>query len=346
MPWQRILGHAEALDQIRSAQRKGRLGHAYLFVGPEGVGKKTFALELAKAMLCESPPEPLSSCERCASCSLVDAGTHPDLIQTRKPEDKLEFPIEVIRLLIGDLGMKPVRGKHRIAIVEDADDFNEESANAFLKSLEEPADNALLILIATSTDRQLPTILSRCQALRFNALTPNDLRRVLSEVEVPDPEDAKKKIPLSPELIEKLLRLAGGSVGRALALSEGDVWSFRREFWNAFDTPKPDGVHLGRKMIEFAVGSGKDREAAQKRGRAAIAVQLGVEMLQIALRASVGTPPENSETTERSALIKLQALGTEKLLNRLESCLNADFAIDRRVNVEVLLEQFADRLTR
>ena len=346
MPWQRILGHAEALDQIRSAHRKGRLGHAYLFVGPDGVGKKTFALELAKAMLCESPPELLSSCGQCASCSLVDAGTHPDLIQTRKPEDKLEFPIEVIRVLIGDLGMKPVRGKYRIAIVEDADDFNEESANAFLKSLEEPADNALLILIATSTDRQLPTILSRCQVLRFNALSNADLRNALLAVEMKDPEDVKKKTPIPPELIEKLLRLAGGSVGRALALSEGDVWNFRREFWNAFDTAKPDSVSLGRKLIEFAVGTTKDREAAQKRSRAAIAVQLGVEMLQTALRASVGTPPTNLEPTERSALNKLQAIGTEKLLNRLESCLNADFAIDRRVNVEVLLEQFADRLTR
>src|SRR5207244_631480 len=109
--------------------------------------------------------------------------------------------------------LKPSRGGKKIGIVEDADDFNEESANCFLKTLEEPPPRSLLILIATGTDRQRPTILSRCQIVRFAALAPAAVRSILAEKGIADPAQ-----------LDRLVRLSGGSAGQALALNDEQFW--------------------------------------------------------------------------------------------------------------------------
>src|SRR5215212_431631 len=167
MSWERIKGHDAILAGFRRVVQRGRLAHAYLFVGPDGVGKKLFAVELAKAFLCERPRGELDACGECSSCSLVDADTHPDLTIARRPEDKHEFPVELMRSLLANFALKPARGKGRVVIVDGADDFNDESSNAFLKTLEEPPPGSLLILVGFSPDRQLATIVSRCQVVRF-----------------------------------------------------------------------------------------------------------------------------------------------------------------------------------
>jgi len=86
MSWKQVLGHDAAVASLTAAWKNGRLGHAYLFVGPKGVGKHTFARELAKALLCETKTEKLEACELCDSCKLVAAGTHPDLFTVARPE--------------------------------------------------------------------------------------------------------------------------------------------------------------------------------------------------------------------------------------------------------------------
>ena len=126
MAWDRIRGHSDAQQQLFSAFHRGRLAHAYLFLGPDGTGKKAFAVEFAKALLCEHPPAELTACDHCPACAQVTAGTHPDLTLARKPEDKLEFVIDAMRALCLQLGLKPSRGVRKIAIIEDVDDFNEE----------------------------------------------------------------------------------------------------------------------------------------------------------------------------------------------------------------------------
>ena len=178
MSWEQIRGHEKVVETFRAAFTRGRLGQAYLFVGPDGIGKRLFALQLAKSLLCENPPSPLETCYRCPACAQVEAGTHPDVFRVRTPDGKHELPVEVIREFCGQMAMKPTRGSKKIGIVDDADDFNEESANAFLKTLEEPPPGSVLILLATSIDRQLPTILSRSQVVRFSPLQPEALRAI------------------------------------------------------------------------------------------------------------------------------------------------------------------------
>src|SRR5262249_51235353 len=151
--WQRVLGHDAHVEEFTRAVRRGRLAHAYLFVGPEGVGKRLFATELAKALLCEAPPadQSLQACDRCPACVQVDAGTHPDFAYTRRPAEAHDFPVEIMREVCRSFALKSARGRGRVIILDDVDDLNDASANCFLKTLEEPPPRSVLILIGNST---------------------------------------------------------------------------------------------------------------------------------------------------------------------------------------------------
>ena len=182
MSWQRVRGHDGLVEAFDRVVQRGRLAHAYFFAGPSGVGKRLFANELAKALLCESTAKSrLEACDHCSACLQVDAGSHPDFFVVSKPPDTVTIPIESMRDLSRDLSHKPARGHGKIAIVDDADYLTDPTtpaaANAFLKTLEEPPPRSVLILIGTDSDLQLPTIISRCQIVRFSAVARRRGRR-------------------------------------------------------------------------------------------------------------------------------------------------------------------------
>ena len=116
MSWDRIRGQDAARQTFQTAFARGRLGQSYLLIGPDGVGKRTFARELAKALLCESPPAPLTSCDKCAGCAQASAETHPDLHTLRTPEGKHELPVDEMRAFCAQLARKPSRGGRGDAI--------------------------------------------------------------------------------------------------------------------------------------------------------------------------------------------------------------------------------------
>ena len=184
--WHGIVGHDDVVEQFRRTLAAGRLASTYLFVGPPGVGKRRFAIELAHALLCtESPRQGWS---RAASANRA-ACLRPAIIRIWRwlgcRRTKSTLPIE---LFIGDkehrnqeglchrLGLRPFFGRRKVAIVDDADHFSIPSANCLLKTLEEPPPSALLILIGTSPSRQLPTIRSRSQLMRFQAAGERNCR--------------------------------------------------------------------------------------------------------------------------------------------------------------------------
>jgi len=329
--WLGIHGHDAIRDAFARAVERGRLGHSYLFVGPEGVGKKRFSLALAQSISCLTPNGSLQPCGQCSACVQIQAGTYPDLHVVGVPEDKHEFPTALMEELIQRLTMKPVReGGRRIALVNDADMLNEESANRFLKTLEEPPPDSLLILLGTGAERQLPTIRSRCQIVVFSPLERDDFAAAaLAAGVVANLEDAGV-----------IYDLSGGSLAQARFLLEPEIKTFATDLAKAFAVPGFDSVALGVRLTKFA---DVVKESAQKRQRARFAVELLVNLFRQALHRAEGA----RNAVPSPAVQRLAMLPTaEGLLTMIEACVDAEQQIKYRFQLALILEALADRFGR
>jgi DNA polymerase-3 subunit delta' len=334
MSWDRIRGHDAARQMLQTAMERGRLGQAYFLVGPEGIGKSLFARQLSKALLCERPRGLLIACERCPSCHQVEAETHPDLLRLSTPEDKHELPVEEMRDFCAQLSRTPVRGGRKVGIVFDADEFNLESANSFLKSLEEPPPGVILLLIATSTDRQLPTVLSRCQIVRFNPLSAEELSAVLVEQGVIDKRQR-----------DRLVKLSGGSVSRAVALNDDAIWEVREQLISGITATRPDFTQLAGMWLSFVEGAGK--ETAAQRNRASVVIAFLIDALRQSLRYALGaTLDDNEPEDERRLKPFSQRLGASRLIELIEKCLEADLRVERRAQLILVIESVLEQFTK
>ncbi len=307
----------------------GRFPHALLFVGPEGVGKRTFALKLAQGLLCERATEfSIEPCEVCPSCKQVKAGLHPDLLIVSRPEDKHELPIKVIRDLCLDLGLKPMHGTRRVAIVDDADDLNDEAANAFLKTLEEPPPGSVLILVGTSAEVQLDTVVSRCRVVRFAPLSEPDLAEVLQEQGVAsDPDEARR-----------LAALGEGSVGRATGLADPELERFRRDMIESVaDVRGFDHLAFTPKLGTFIKEGGK--ESIDQRNRARLLVGELARFFRGLLFETAGLVPPNPDPDDRRASAVLAArLDPEDVFVLADRCIQADYHIQRKAYMPLILQ--------
>jgi DNA polymerase III subunit delta' len=234
MSFSGIAGNHELIVGL-VAELARRPSHAYMLAGPRGVGKALVATGLAHSILCErapgaefcctpencptritlastrgrsagSPPR----CDCCAACVQIATGVHPDFIYVARNPVRVEVLIEQVRDLIQRLGLRPMRGERRVAIIDDAETLNLPGQNALLKTLEEPPGHTILFLVTDSEHILLDTVRSRLRPVRFGPLDVPEIESIL-----------KSRAELPPERAQALSQLARGSVSRALALADG-----------------------------------------------------------------------------------------------------------------------------
>lgn len=210
--WQ-IIGHEWAVDYLRRSVTAGRDAHAYLIMGPPGLGKSLLALRLAQTLNCEQHEQ--APCLQCRTCRRIERGNYPDVriasMETQaaalKPEEaarQKELKIATIREWQRDIALRPYEGRRRVFILHDAEYLSEEASNAMLKTLEEPPPFATLVLVANRSNL-LPTIVSRCQSIRLRPLPRHQVARALVEVlNLPEDQSAL------------LAAWSGGRIGWAL----------------------------------------------------------------------------------------------------------------------------------
>ncbi len=258
-----VIGQPRAIDALQAALRGGVVHHAYLFAGPEGVGKELAAVGLAQALTC--PEQPDVGCGSCASCTRVARGLHPDVTWlmpdeervTRKLAGRSDFTgtpsrdlrVEQVRGLQERLALRGLESRRKVALILSAHRMNDQAQNAFLKTLEEPPADTTIILIASAMDRLLPTIRSRCGKVLFGPL-PVDLvaQRVQQERK------------LDPQTAALAAVMAGGSLGRALRLDMEGL-ARRKELLTRFEALRPDDA---LPVLRFAEELSGSREGAEQ----------------------------------------------------------------------------------
>jgi DNA polymerase-3 subunit delta' len=212
----KLVGNDSIKQWLKNALRAKRLPGALIFSGPSGVGKQQFAIELAKALNCPNLDSDFNSCDNCSTCHRISLG---EFIDTKVIVPDGQFiKVDQVRTVIDEIYFRPFEGNFRVYIFESAEKFREQAANALLKTLEEPPSTSILILITSSPDSLLPTILSRTIKLHFTPLSDEALRIYLTN-NYPRPETEQKL----------LIKLSQGSIGRALSIDISEYKQRRQE---------------------------------------------------------------------------------------------------------------------
>ncbi len=197
-----VIGHEWAVEHLDRARQHGRMRHAYLFSGPRQIGKTTLARAFAAALNCTGDTPP---CGECRACKMMLKGAHPDLTLVEAEQEDGRIKIDQVRTLQQTLALRPYEARYRVAILRRFDATRPVAQDALLKTLEEPAPNAVLILTADSTEGLLPTILSRCQPVNLRPLPIDRVREAL-EWQFSAPQ----------EVAQNLAQLSGGRIGWAI----------------------------------------------------------------------------------------------------------------------------------
>jgi DNA polymerase III subunit delta' len=214
MSFNSFIGNRPIVEALQQQLKEDRLPHAFLFAGPAGIGKGLLALSLAKAVNCSrSSPD---FCDQCSNCLKVDQQVHPD-VRWYAPDGQF-IKIDQMREFSREAFFLPYEGKKRVFILDQADKLRSEAANSILKTLEEPPESTLVILITEKPHDLLLTIRSRCQVYHLSPLSASEVEGVLDRRSIESPSDRRL-----------LTRLSQGSVGRISDFDLGDYRELRRE---------------------------------------------------------------------------------------------------------------------
>lgn len=247
-----VLGQDFAISSLRSALRCGKVATAYLFHGPAGVGKRTTALAFAKALNCAQASE--DACDTCPTCRRIERGIHPDVITVALLPGKTRLLIEQIKEIERELMFAPFEARRRVIILDQVELMSPEATGAILKTLEEPPEYTVFLLLAERPAALPPTILSRCQSLRFAPMKVGTIQSLL------------EKKGLSPPAARLASRLAQGSMERALTIDHEDFLQRRHRLVELYYEASPSDIASLSEGASELVGE-KGRHAAAKERR-------------------------------------------------------------------------------
>jgi len=215
-----IIGHESIIQHLQNAISSHKVSHAYILHGEEGMGKKLLATSFAKALQCEEGG--ILSCDRCKSCMQVETSNHPDIMWVT--HEKVSIGVDDIRLQVnGDIQVKPYNSPYKIYIIDDSDKLTEQAQNALLKTVEEPPEYAIIILLVSNISVILPTILSRCVQLNLKPVDKQSIKEFLmTQHHVPD------------YMAEMAATFSGGNVGKAIKYASSED----------FEKMKGDVLHI------------------------------------------------------------------------------------------------------
>jgi DNA polymerase-3 subunit delta' len=317
-----VLGQPLAVRLLERALAEDRLASAYLFAGPDSVGKRRMAEALTAVLLCGKTP----ACGRCPSCHKLASGTHPDRIEIRLPEDKKEIPVSEIRALQARMPYSAHEGQRRVVLVYDAENLSTAAANALLKTLEEPPARTHFVLTSSAPQSLLPTVRSRCQIVRFAPLSMGDLTTICV------------RSGASAEVSAVAAALAHGSAAKALAASAQEGLASDRARAEAFDRAASEG------SLADAMAA-----ASELAGDKGAGLERAFELLRVLYRDTLlvreGLGEDRLELGDRGESIAshARALPATAILARLAALTEAADRLDKNASPALVAEWVALR---
>ena len=329
MPFLDLIGHERPTAILKASILHDRVAHAYLFFGEDRIGKRLAALRFAQAINCETDygPGGPDACGACRSCRQIEARTHPDflLIEPDQEQANPQIKIEQIRELEQQLVYHPLVGRRKVCLIDEADRMTPGAANALLKTLEEPPDHSLLLLITSRPSALLATVRSRCQGIRFVAPARADVETALMTTRRIPPADARF-----------LAMVTQGRIGQAL---ETDLAATRvqQDEFSALTSAK--SLQSVATLLTAA-------EALYRSDRAPEALEWIVRWIRDLILVSVGADPDHLLNGDRLPQLEESARGLrpDALLDLLADIETIQQAATRNVNLQMALETILLRL--
>jgi DNA polymerase-3 subunit delta' len=329
MPFRAITGHRPLLELLARAIARGTLPPSLLFAGPSGVGKRLTAVALAQALNCDNPApyaDGVDACGKCKPCTRIAKGMHGDVLMV-EPGETGAIKIEQIRDVVDRAGYRPFEGRRRVVIIDDADALVAQAQDAVLKTLEEPPSASVFVLVTDRPDVLMPTVLSRCQRLRFGPLAAADVADVL-----------KRDRNMSDAEAHAAAAAADGSIGRAIDGSAEDAMEARdaaaRLLKGAATSTDPRRRLDGAKAL---VGGGADRDELSRRLLAMSSLLRDLGLLQA--RADIRTLANADLQADLQSLMR--AYDGDRTLRAFATVDRALDALDRNASPKIVADWLA-----